>query len=160
MSRQARLVLNNASYHIVVRGNQKQKTFYAKEDYEKYLELIKHYKRKFHFQLYAYCLMPNHVHLAIEIMLGSDLSKIMKGLSQTYTILFNERYKKVGHLWQGRYKSKIILKDEYFLECLKYIELNPVRAKICKSPFDYPWSSYLERFGYSNSQLIDTPRLA
>jgi len=159
MPRVARLILDNAPYHIMIRGNQKQTTFIEVADFLKYLELLKRYKRKYCFKLYGYCLMPNHVHLILKVKRGSDLGKIMQGLNQTYTIWFNRKYKKIGHLWQGRYKSMAIQKDEYMLECIEYVELNPVRANFSKSPFEYPWSSWQLRLGYKKDVLIDTPEL-
>ena len=159
MSRMQRLIINNASYHIMVRGNQKQITFIEEEDFAKYLDLLRHYKRKYGFKLYGYCLMPNHVHLILEVEDGIDLSKIMQGLNQTYTLWFNKKYEKVGHLWQGRYKSMVIQKNKYMLDCLEYVELNPIRANISKSPFDYPWSSWKARLGYMKDGLLDSPEL-
>ena len=159
MSRMQRLIINNASYHIMVRGNQKQITFIEEEDFAKYLDLLRHYKRKYGFKLYGYCLMPNHVHLILEVEDGIDLSKIMQGLNQAYTLWFNKKYEKVGHLWQGRYKSMVIQKNKYMLDCLEYVELNPIRANISKSPFDYPWSSWKARLGYMKDGLLDAPEL-
>ncbi|MFH0763260.1 MAG: transposase [Candidatus Omnitrophota bacterium] len=159
MSRATRLTFDNASYHIMVRGNQRQVTFIEKDDFLKYLELLKHYKRRYNFRLYGYCLMPNHVHLIVEVKKALILSKLMQGLNQTYTIWFNKKYKKVGHLWQGRYKSKVIEKNQYLLGCLEYVELNPIRANISKSPFDYPWSSWLGRLNHKKDGLLDTPGL-
>ena len=159
MSRMQRLIINNASYHIMVRGNQKQITFIEEEDFAKYLDLLRHYKREYGFKLYGYCLMPNHVHLILEVEDGIDLSKIMQGLNQTYTLWFNKKYEKVGHLWQGRYKSMVIQKNKYMLDCLEYVELNPIRANISKSPFDYPWSSWKARLGYMKDGLLDSPEL-
>jgi putative transposase len=159
MPRAPRLIMDNASYHIIARGNQKQHTFLEEEDFVKYLDLLRHYKRKYNFRLYGYCLMPNHIHLILEIKSGSDLGKLMQGLNQTYTIWFNEKYKKVGHLWQGRYKSMIIEKDRYMFACIEYVELNPLRANIVKSPFDYPWNSWQVRFGYKKDSLLDIPVL-
>jgi putative transposase len=144
----------------MARGNQKQATFIEETDFMKYLDILRHYKRKYHFRLYGYCLMPNHVHLILEIKKSGDLSKVMQGLNQTYTIWFNEKYKKVGHLWQGRYKSKVIQKDKYMLECIAYVELNPLRANIANSPFDYHWTSWRPRLGYIKDDLLDTPELA
>ena len=154
-----RLIINNASYHIMVRGNQKQITFIEEEDFAKYLDLLRHYKREYGFKLYGYCLMPNHVHLILEVEDGIDLSKIMQGLNQAYTLWFNKKYEKVGHLWQGRYKSMVIQKNKYMLDCLEYVELNPIRANISKSPFDYPWSSWKARLGYMKDGLLDAPEL-
>jgi len=131
----------------MVRGNQKQYTFIEDEDFNKYLELLKHYKNKYYFRLYGYCLMPNHVHLIMEPKKPSTLGKIMQGLNLAYTIWFNKKYNKVGHLWQGRYKSNLIQNDKYMLNCIEYVELNPIRSNIRKSPFDYSWSSWNEVWG-------------
>ncbi|MBU0709887.1 MAG: transposase [Candidatus Omnitrophica bacterium] len=155
MSKTLRLALNNTVYHINIRGNQKQETFKEDADFKTFLSLLKHYKIKYHFKVYGYCPMPNHAHLILETKKGTDLSKFMQGLSQTYTMWFNKKYDKVGHLWQGRYKSKIIQKDKYLLDCIQYVELNPIRAGICKSPFDYPWSSWQERHGYKKRDILD-----
>jgi putative transposase len=143
----------------MVRGNQKQKTFIEKADFMKYLDLLKHYKRKYHFNVYGYCLMPNHVHLIVELEKSAFLGKFMQGLNQTYTIWFNKKYKKVGHLWQGRYKSMLIQKDRYLLDCIEYLELNPVRANIVKSPSDYPWSSWQDRITCKKDSRLDIPDL-
>jgi len=157
MSRGPRIFLDNAIYHIMVRGNQKQTTFREEADFLKYTDILRHYKIKYSFRLYGYCLMPNHVHLILEIKEGKDLGKIMQGLNQTYTIWFNNKYKKVGHLWQGRYKSMIIQKNKYLIDCIEYVELNPVRAKINSSPFGYPWSSWQVRLGYKKDSLLNLP---
>ena len=86
--------------------------------------------------------MPNHVHLLIQVKKQETLNKIMRSLNLSYTLYFNSKYEKVGHLWQDRYKSKIIEKDSYLLECINYIEANPVRASLVSHIDKYPWSSY------------------
>ena len=140
-----RLVLDNGCYHITIRGNQRQKVFLHEKDYKKYLEKLKKYKRKYRFRLYGYCLMPNHVHLIGETDEKENLAKFMQGINRSYTAYFNRTYRKVGHLWQGRFKSKIIAKDGYLINSINYIEVNPVRANIVKTPQEYRWSSYMER---------------
>ncbi|MFH1269682.1 MAG: transposase [Candidatus Omnitrophota bacterium] len=155
MTRGPRLVISNACYHIIQRGNQKQKIFLEEADFRKYLEILFHYKRKYHFKLYAYCLMPNHIHLILEVKKESDLSKIMQGIDLTYTLWFNKKYKKVGHLWQGRFKNMIIQKDGYLLDCLNYIEYNPLRANLASSPLEYEWSSWKDRTLNRKSELLD-----
>lgn len=160
MVRTARYIIENACYHVVNRGNQKQAVFFEEEDYVKYLCILKHYKRKYGFFLYAYCLMPNHIHLIIGIKGTEGMAKFMQGLTQTYTIWFNKKYKKVGRLWQGRFKSMVIQEDKYLIDCLGYVELNPVRAKLVLRPEDYAWSSWKERMfdaKTDNGRLIDTP---
>ena len=145
MPNMPRLLLENACYHIMARGNQKQKVFLDEKDCQEYLERVKVYKRKFDFKLYGYCLMPNHIHLVGQIEVAKNLSKFMQGVSLSYTAYFNDKYTKVGHLWQGRFKNKVIAKDRYLVNCISYIELNPVRAEIVNTAYEYPWSSYRER---------------
>ncbi|GBE06205.1 MAG TPA: hypothetical protein ENH31_02175 [Nitrospirae bacterium] len=141
MARQPRIEFPGAFYHVMVRGNQKQAIFHDNRDREKYLELLGNYKNKHGFKIYAYTLMINHVHLLLETP-SSPISKIMQVMNLTYTQFFNRKYEKVGHLFQGRYKAKLCDKDEYLLGLLRYIHLNPVRAKIVKKPDEYKWSSH------------------
>ena len=103
--------------------------------------------------------MPNHVHLILFPNEARKLGKIMQGVNQAYAIWFNKKYIKVGHLWQGRYKSMVVQNHKYLLECLEYIESNPIRAGICNSPFEYPWSSWQVRFGHRKDGLLDSPEL-
>ena len=145
MPNEPRLLIENACYHLIARGNQKQRVFLKEDDFRGYLERLRMYKKKFDFRLYGYCLMPNHIHLVGQIAIAKNLSKFMHGITRSYTAYFNNGYTKVGHLWQGRFKNKIITKDQYLSDCINYIELNPVRAKVVNAPYEYPWSSYRER---------------
>jgi len=140
-----RVVMDNVCYHIITRGNQKQRIFRENSDYREYLDRLRKYKKRCSFSLYAYCLMPNHIHLLGEIQKASELASLMSSLLRSYTAYFNNKYGKVGHLWQGRFKSKIILKDRYLIDCINYIEANPVRANISTTLDEYSWSSYRER---------------
>ena len=141
----SRLILDNAVYHIITRGNQEQKVFMGDVDYNTYLSLLRVYKKRHKLKLYSWCLMPNHVHFVAQLARKEDLCKFMAGLNRAYTAYFNIKYGKVGHLWQGRFKSKILYKDRYLLDCINYIELNPVRANMIEGAFDYKYSSYKER---------------
>ena len=145
MTRVTRTNIDNACYHIYARGNQKQAVFINSDDYFKYLALLHKYKRRYSFKVYGYCLMPNHIHLLGQVEKAASLSKLIQATNRTYTGYFNYTYKKVGHLWQGRFKSKVIVKDQYFINCINYIECNPVRAGIVSRPDEYSWSSYNER---------------
>ena len=153
MPRTARITVENACYHIITRGNQKQSVFLNENDFKKYLSLLTKYKNQYRFKVYCFCLMPNHVHLILEVREPRLLSKIMKKINLSYTIYFNFEHQKVGHLWQDRFKSKIIEKDAYLLECLNYIESNPVRASLAEHLDEYPWSSYI--FRKQNSSILD-----
>lgn len=159
MPRSARILLENTCYHIIARGNQKQEVFFETIDYERYLQLLKKYKLKYHFKLYGYCLMNNHIHMIIDPSQSHELSKVMQGLNLSYSIWFNAKYDKIGHLWQDRFKSVVIQKDEYLLTCINYIEANPVRGNIVKNPFDYSWSSYRERILDIKNGILDIPKL-
>jgi len=154
MPRGPRITQVNGCYHIITRGNQKQLVFMDKLDYEKYLTLLIKYKKRYKFKLYCFCLMPNHVHLIIEVKDPSILKKFMHGLNLSYTIYFNLRHEKVGHLWQDRFKSKIIEKDAYLLECINYIETNPLRSSLVSEPTMYPWNSL--NFKRLNNDIVDS----
>jgi len=153
MPRIARVIVENGCYHVITRGNQKQPVFLDTQDYEKYLSILTKYKKRFSFQLYCFCLMPNHVHLIIEVNNQNMLQRIMQGLNLSYTLYFNFKYNKVGHLWQDRFKSKIIQKDDYFLKCIDYIEANPLRSNLVSNLNLYLWSSY--RFRPTDNNILD-----
>jgi REP element-mobilizing transposase RayT len=136
MPRLPRIEFTGAFYHIIVRGNNKQSIFLDDQDRYKYLGLLERYKKQHGFIIYAYTLMNNHVHLLIET-LRTPISKIMQVINFTYTSYFNRKHKKVGHLFQGRYKSYLCDRDTYLLALVRYIHLNPVRAKLAKNPQEY-----------------------
>jgi len=141
MARRPRVFASGLLYHVIVRGNQRRKTFRSDDDYKAYLDRLEKYRAKFHVRIYAYCLMPNHVHLLLETG-STPLAKFMQGLQQSYTQYFNRSYRKVGHLFQGRYKAIICDKDKYLLALVRYIHLNPVRARLAKRPERYPHSGH------------------
>jgi putative transposase len=154
MPRTARVAPKEHAYHVLTRGNNRQDVFEDEEDFRKYLELLLRYKDKYHFKLYHYVLMTNHVHLVIEPTEdGGSLSEIMKGINLAYAQHYKRKYNHTGHFWQDRYKSIIISKDEYLLACGSYVELNPVRAKIVEDPKDYRWSSY-QAYGYGKKDEV------
>ena len=140
-----RLLIKNACYHIYARGNQKQVVFRDKNDFEFYRHQLRHYKRKYAVRLYGYCLMPNHIHLVGKPIHLDKLSKFMQCLQRSYASYFNKRYNKVGHLWQDRFKTKTIAKDQYMIDCIAYVEQNPIRANLVKTIGEYEFSSYPER---------------
>lgn len=127
-------------YHVMVRGNERAAVFRDDEDREMYLQRLAHYRERFGFRLLAFCLMDNHVHLAIRT--GQfPLSRVMAGLQSSYTQWFNRRHKRAGHLFQGRYKALLVQEDRYLLGLVCYIHENPVRARLVEKPRDYEWSS-------------------
>jgi putative transposase len=156
MPRTARIAPQEFVYHILTRGNNKQDIFKDEEDFQKYIDILKKYKEKYHFKLYHYILMTNHVHLVIETTeAGGELAQIMKGINISYAQYFKSKYKYTGHFWQDRFKSIIISKDEYLLACGSYVELNPVRAGMVKEPKEYLWSSYHANAYGKNDYLVD-----
>ncbi len=154
MARKPRIEYEGAFYHVITRGNQRQKIFREDEDYNKYLEILSRYKSQYKYRLYAYVLMNNHVHLLIEIR-DNPLSKIQQGINQSYTIYFNKKYNTVGHLFQGRYKAILCDKEAYLLSLIKYIHLNPVSAGTVKVPEEYKWSSHINYIGREKGGIID-----
>lgn len=142
MGRPLRIIVPNLPFHIINRGNARQAVFRDKEDFEYYLQLIKRYKKEFKFKLFHFVLMPNHVHFLMEPTTEGSVSKIMHRMTLAHKWYFNKKYYSVGHVWQGRFKSSLIDKEDYFLHCGLYIELNPVRAKLVKKAEDWKYSSY------------------
>ncbi|MGH7806772.1 MAG: transposase [Thermodesulfobacteriota bacterium] len=140
MARPLRVEFPNAVYHVYSRGNEKKEIFRGGTDYELFLGILADCSARFDFLLHAYSLMPNHFHLLIETK-DSNLSSAMKRLLGLYTVRFNRAHHRTGHLFQGRYKARLVEKDSYFLQLSRYVHLNPVKAKIAKSPEDHPWSS-------------------
>ena len=154
MARRPRVFAPGLLYHVIVRGNQQRKTFRSEDDYQAYLDRLEHYRTRFHVRIYAYCLMPNHVHLLVESS-SAPLGKFMQGLQQSYTQYFNRRYRKVGHLFQGRYKAIICDKEKYLLALLRYIHLNPVRGGLVKRPEKYVYSGHRGYLMDSGAKIIE-----
>ncbi|MBU1006602.1 MAG: transposase [Candidatus Omnitrophica bacterium] len=160
MPRLARTFMKQSCYHVIIRGNQRQRVFKRGKDYVRYLRILKKAKKKYGILLYAYCLMPNHVHLLIEAATSMNMSKFMQWVNRGYSAYFNNTYKTVGHLWQGRFISKPIMKDQYMIHCANYIESNPLRTEIpmVDNIADYKWSSYRERCISSRKDMLDDIR--
>lgn len=142
MPRPLRITVSNLPFHVLDRGNNRQVVFREDEDFIYFLKLLKRYKKELKFRLYHFCLMPNHIHLVIEPTITGSLPKIMMRLTLAYSSYFNKKYGGVGHVWQGRYKSSLLDKEDYFIWCGLYVELNPVRAKLVERPEDWRWSSF------------------
>jgi REP element-mobilizing transposase RayT len=140
MPRPPRFEYPSALYHVTARGNERRALFRDDRDREKYLSRIAFYRERFRFQLLSYCLMTNHVHLAIRTG-SSPLSRVMAGLHSSYAEWFNRRHDRCGHLFQGRYKAFLVQEDNYVHALIRYIHRNPVRARIVGRACDYPWSS-------------------
>ena len=131
MARPIRIEYPGAFYHVISRGNERRAVFRGDNDYELFLNTLGEASDRFDVLIHAYCLMPNHLHLLIQTK-DSNLSQFMKRLLGVYTIRFNRRHKRYGHLFQGRYKAYLLDQDSYFLELSRYIHLNPVKANIVR----------------------------
>jgi putative transposase len=141
MARKPRLHYPGACYHVILRGNAGQDLFFDKKDRSRFFFLLQEGIEKYHHRIHAYCLMTNHIHMAIQV--GEvPLSRIMQNVSFRYTRYRNSCLKQVGHLFQGRYKALLIDADSYLLELVRYIHNNPVRAGLVKTPEEFPWSSH------------------
>jgi len=142
MPRRARILLPNTPIHIIQRGNNRQACFYAEQDYQFYLNWLAEYADEYDCAIHAFVLMTNHVHLLISSSKMEGPSRLMKRLGQRYVQYINRTYKRSGTLWEGRFRSCLTREEEYVLACYRYIELNPVRAKMVEHPAEYSWSSY------------------
>lgn len=142
MPRPLRITIPNLFFHVLNRGNNRQAIFQDEEDFICFLQLLRRYKKELRFRLYRFCLMPNHIHFVLEPTVEGSLSKLLLKLTLAYTRYFNRKYQGVGHVWQGRFKSSLIDKENYFIWCGLYVELNPVRAGLVVNPEDWRWSSY------------------
>lgn len=140
MSRPLRLEFPGALYHVIARGNERRDVFRDDRDRELYIARVAHYREKFNFRFYAYCLMSNHLHLVLETS-ETPLSRIMLGVQGSYTQVFNRRHDRVGHLFQGRYRAFLVQKDSYLLALVRYVHENPLAAGLVERAQDYPWSS-------------------
>jgi putative transposase len=154
MARKPRIHFPGAIYHVISRGNRRQDIFLSEGDLKTFLSYLSEYKTRYSFHLYAYAFMGNHIHLLLEVEEDS-LSKIMQTLLFRYTRYFNRRYGKTGHLFEGRYRAILCDKDAYLLELVRYIHLNPVRAKVVKDPERYKWTSHQRYLGKGVEGLIE-----
>ena len=141
MSRIARIVAKGFPHHVVQRGSNGEKVFFTDEDREMYLSLLRTYSQKWNSPILVYCLMTNHVHLLTKPKSEESLYKMMQGLTLCYTQYSNRTHERTGRLWESRYHSCIVDKDTYLWAVARYIEQNPVRAKVVKKPEDFPYSS-------------------
>ncbi|MDQ1302344.1 MAG: REP-associated tyrosine transposase [Pseudomonadota bacterium] len=156
MGRSPRLLLADFPHHIVQRGHNRNVVFVDAGDYQYYLANLKEWKQKYAVDVHAWCLMSNHVHLVLTPRRrGAAISDLMRRLSARQCRYVNRLERRLGTLWCGRFRSSVIDTDGYLLACLRYVELNPVRAGIVGHPVDYPWSSYRERMGLAAPAVLD-----
>ncbi len=158
MAQKPRVEFPGAFYHVIARGNRCATLFHDDADYEAYLERLERYRQRDSLRCYAYILLANHVHLLVET--GEvPLSRTMQTLQFTYTQYYNGRYRKTGHLFQGRYKAILCDRDAYLLELVRYLHLNPARLRQPQDPWWYPWSSHGVYLGQSGPVEVEAPAI-
>lgn len=155
MARIARVVVPGFPHHVTQRGNRRQATFFCTEDYETYIDLIATAKEAAGVSILAYCLMPNHVHLVAVPNTCDSLARLFRDAHRKYTRHINCREGWRGHLWQERFHS-CAMDEAHLLAAVRYIELNPVRAGLCNSPNDWPWSSVHAHLAACDDALTTT----
>jgi putative transposase len=142
MPRKYRFALPGVPQHIIQRGNNRAPCFYTEGDYRHYKEDLEKACNKFGCRVHAYVLMTNHVHLLVTPLTEDSVPSMMQALGRRYVRRFNKIHDRTGTLWEGRYKACLIDSESYLLTCMRYIELNPVRAAMVQHPDQYGWSSY------------------
>ena len=142
MARKPRFTLVGVPQHVIQRGNNREPCFHGVEDCQHYLGDLRDAAGRNHCRVHAYVLMTNHVHLLVTPMQEHGVSHLMQDIGRQYVRYVNRTYRRTGTLWEGRYKASLIDSDAYLLTCMRYIELNPVRARMVDHPGAYRWSSY------------------
>jgi len=142
MSYRQRIVVDALTLHVTNRGNNKTATFRSESDYETFLWFLRFAAVKYRLQIHGYALMSTHFHVMMTPETATGLSRGMQSLGRRYVRYFNDRYNRTGTLWEGRFRSAVILNERYWLNCLRYVEMNPVRAGVVEMPEAYRWSSY------------------
>jgi len=153
MARPLRIEYDGALYHVTSRGNDRKAIFKDDSDRELFLNTLARVTEQFHWICHGYCLMNNHYHLVIETPDG-NLSKGMRQLNGVYTQAFNQRHRRVGHVFQGRFKGILVQRDSHLLEVCRYVVLNPVRAKAISHPREWKWSSYRATAGTVQAHIF------
>jgi len=146
---------SGAVYHIYNRGNEKRRIFIKESDYQYYIDKLEKALAKYHVSLISYCLMPNHVHLIVKQNSEDPIFRLISSLHTSYSMYFNNKYDRVGHLFQGRYRQKIISDSEGLLYLTCYVHLNPLTAGIVKELTLYKWSSFSEYAGIGDKVICD-----
>lgn len=155
MARKPRLHVPGGLYHVILRGNARQDMFFSPQDRHTFYELMAEGVTRFGYRVHAFCLMTNHLHLALQAG-DQPLSAGMQNLAFRYTRYLNARLKRVGHLFEGRFKAYLVDRDRYGLALVRYIHLNPVRARIVQQPTAYPYSSHRAYLGREDLPWLTT----
>lgn len=149
MARVSREKSETGIYHVMMRGINKEIIFNDEEDKHRFIWILKKYKELNKYTVYSYCLMDNHVHILIKES-EDDISNAIKRISSSYVWWYNNKYERIGHLFQARFKSEVVNSDRYLLTVMRYIHKNPVKANMVSNLNQYQWSSYNEYIGKEN----------
>ena len=152
--RHPRIHIRNTIHHVMIRGNNRQQIFFNENYFNHFLKILEESTIKFDHDILAFCLMSNHAHLLIHIH-DDKLSDIMKNINYRYARWVNHKQKRIGHLFQGRFRSIQVGNEIYLINLCRYIHFNPVEAKIVKDPVDYPWSSHHYYSLKKNSEWVN-----
>lgn len=156
MARKPRFTISGVPQHVIQRGHNRESCFYSKEDYIKYCYTLHEAAEKNGAAIHAYMLMTNHVHILVTPANEHSITHMMQDLGRKYVRYINKTYQRTGTLWEGRFKASLVDSEIYLLTCMRYIEMNPVRAGMVNHPSEYRWSSYhANAFGKEN--LLITP---
>ncbi|MBN2579192.1 MAG: transposase [Pirellulales bacterium] len=153
MARLARLVVPGLPHHVIQRGNRRQQTFFCDDDYSAYVELMAEWCQERGVEIWAYCLMPNHIHLVAVPKTKDALARAIGEAHRRYTRRINFREKWRGYLWQGRFAS-FVMDEPYLLATVRYVELNPVRAGLVADAAEWSWSSAQSHLSGRDDQLV------
>ena len=143
MARRSRCFVEGFSYHVTQRGVDRGLIFRARTDYAVFLAILRRESARCQLRIHAYTLMRNHLHFLATPDSATSLPKTMQALGRSYVPFFNRRYNRTGALWEGRYRLALVYDERYWLTCMRYVELNPVRAGIVNKPEEYRWASYV-----------------
>ena len=142
MPRKPRFFLPDVPVHVVQRGHSREAVFFEENDYLVYQRWLKEAAKRYHVDIHAYVLMTNHIHILATAHDKSGITRMMQYVGRYYVPYINHTHGTSGTIWEGRYKASLIHDEEYLLKCMRYIELNPVRANMVRSPGQYRWSSF------------------
>lgn len=156
MGRPKRILTTEFPFHIVQRGHDRKTAFRDPSDFKFFMERIAETKDKIPVKVFAFCLMTNHFHIVLQSTgQPNDISRFMRNLTSVYSKTFNVFGNRTGALWEGRFKSSLIETDQYLMACNRYVELNPVRAKMVEHVEQYPWTSFHHRSGFQELPWLD-----
>jgi putative transposase len=158
-AKRERFNCKDAIYHIVTRCNNKEPRIKDELDFIKYKMILKKCKEKYGFLLHDYAIMNNHIHLLIKLFIKTNISQIMHSIDRRYARWYNDQHERKGHFWEDRFYGEMIKDDTQLLAVMRYIDLNPVKAGLCKDPTEWPYSGARSYLKGIKDDLLDTPEI-